>query len=194
MKNSLIFFLIFFYLISSLTTFSQVTVEGITIGDPIEALDTIKLEKINSDVDENDVTYTSFNTRNNNYLSITTMGDKIVYIENDWPNESSGKQPVFTDFIFGETTLFDIVDFFGEEGFSYKGAEIVIQDTEVLFLNCFEINKGVILAIVTSAHLPINQTQEHYYKEFKLKGVILSDRKYLGEIWGTEIEIIKSKK
>lgn len=176
-------------LITLLLTFScfytanDISMAGLKIHDSKKTLESIKLELIAQDGD-----MTKYRTENGNDLSITTVKDKIVYMENDWLQDAKGKQPLFSDFVFGETTLKDIRKKFDTNGFTYKNQSVIKTETHLIMFNCFEFDSKSNEVLVTITKLSLDQevTVEKVATSLKLDALIIAEKSYLDKLWGKE--------
>jgi hypothetical protein len=156
---------------------------GIKINDPSIVLKNLKLEPKATSGD-----FHKYKTNNGNDLSITSENGKIVYIENDWLHGARGLIPLYSDFEFGKTSLDDIRNKFGTNGFSYNKTALVSTETDVIMFNCFEFDSPnkEILVMVTKIPLEAKANLENIGRIAKLDAVILAKKEYLDKIWGTK--------
>lgn len=162
---------------------SEVHMLGVRIDDPKEVLDNLKLEVIAKE--GNSIKY---KTENGNVLSITHENGKVVYMENDWLHEESGEKPIYSDFIFGKTTLSRIFAKYGSEGFYYKNNSFVGTDSTAVFIICFKFDspKNEILATVGSLEANFPDPDVKAVDVMTLEAIIIAKKEYLDAIWGEE--------
>ncbi|MCB9042671.1 MAG: hypothetical protein R2798_05275 [Chitinophagales bacterium] len=178
MKVTLIIIL-FLTLISATLDISMF---GLKIGDSQKLLDKIELKV---DAKGNDMI--KFKTDNGNDFSITCEKGKIVYMENDWLQDTIARQPLFSDFQFGKTTLRDIRKKIGTNGFVYKSKDGFTTDKDLIQFNCFEFDSpnNEILLLVTKLPLTAtNITEYNIADSLKLDAIIIADKSYCDKEWG----------
>ena len=95
-----------------ITAMGDISMMGVKINDSRESTHSIKLDIVARDSD-----MIKYRTANGNNLSITFENNKVVYMENDWLQDTSGREPLFSNFLFGKTALKDIRSQFGTNGF-----------------------------------------------------------------------------
>jgi hypothetical protein len=161
---------------------TNVSMLGIRINDPASALKKITLKAIAKEQN-----MTRYRTANGNDFSVTIETDKVVYLENDWL-PTGGKEPLLTGFTFGKTTLKEIRNKFGTNGFTYTQRDAFTTEKDLVEFNCFEFDSpnNEVLVCVTTMPLTVKATKENLAEHLKLAAIILADKKYLEEIWGKE--------
>lgn len=131
-----------------------------------------------------------YQTGNGNELSVTFENNKVVYMENDWLLEEEGKEPLFTEFTFGKTSIADIRNEFGSNGFTYSNRLFSSTSTHLVTFNCFEFDtdKNEVLVTITGVQIAEkDQVNENNISEkLKLLAIIIADKDYLDKIWGEE--------
>jgi hypothetical protein len=179
MKSILTLFIAFAFLVPT----GDISMFGIKINDSQKSLDTIKLKVIAKD--ENMIKYS---TENGNDLSVTFDKNKVVYMENDWLQDVKSRQPLFSDFSFGQTTLKDIRSKFSTNGFTYKSRSSFKTDTHLIMFNCFEFDSknNEILVTITKISLDEDVTEENVASKLKLDALIIADKAYLDKTWGKD--------
>lgn len=131
-----------------------------------------------------------YRTKNGNDLSLTFENDKVVYMENDWLFSPKGKEPLFTNFTFGETCIQDIRKEYVNNGFTYSNRLFTSTDTHLVTFNCYEFdtNKNEVVVFVTG--VPIKErdkvNESNISEKLKLVAIIIADKTYLDKIWGEE--------
>jgi hypothetical protein len=166
-----------------LNTASDISMQGVKINDTSSDCKKIKLM-----VDAKDKDMIKYKTENGNDFSITFENGKVVYMENDWLQNDKGRQPLYSDFKFGQTTLKDIRNKFGTNGFTYKSRGPFATDKNLIEFNCFEFDspKNEILVVITKISLNSDVTEENVAEKLKLDALILADKSYLDRTWGKE--------
>jgi hypothetical protein len=169
--------------ITLLFTTSDISMLGFKINDTKNSLDNIKLKVV---AKENDMI--KYRTENGNDFSITLEKGKIVYMENDWSQDDISKQPLYSNFKFGQTTLSDIRKKFGTNGFVYKNRGHFTTETDLIEFNCFEFDSqnNEILVLITKLSLKSDITEKNVSDKLKLDAMIIADKEYLDRIWGKE--------
>ncbi|HTB99183.1 MAG TPA: hypothetical protein VK705_00730 [Ferruginibacter sp.] len=162
---------------------NNISMHGISINDPKSDLDKINLKVIAHE--KNIIKYES---ENGNDFSITIQKGKIVYMENDWSEEVNAEHPLFSDFKFGQTSLKEMQDNLGTNGFTYTNQISQTTDADMIKFNCFEFDSpnNEVLVLITKAPLQTNQTENQSADNFKLDAVIIANEAYLDKIWGSE--------
>jgi len=162
---------------------SEIAMYGIKIGDARKSLKNLKLEIVAKEKD-----MIKYRTENGNDLSITFDKDKVVYMENDWLQDTKSNQPLFSNFLFGQTTLKDIRDEFSTNGFTYKSINMFTTETHLIAFNCFEFDSknNEILVTITKISLNEDVTEENVSSKLKLDALIIADKLYLDKLWGKD--------
>jgi len=162
---------------------SDISMHGVKINDTKTSLDNLKL-KIAAKED-NMIKYT---TDNGNDFSVTFDNGKVVYMENDWLQDGKSRKPLYSDFTFGQTSLKDIRNELGTNGFTYKSRGAFTTETDLIGFNCFEFNSqnNEVLVTITKISLKEDVTKENVASKLKLDALIIADKSYLDKIWGKE--------
>lgn len=178
--KSLLAFLLF---TTILTTTSDISMLGIKLNDNRESVESLDLEVVGKEPDN-----IKYRTKDGNDLSITFVEGKVVYMENDWLQDSKSREPLFSDFSFGQTSLGDIRNKFKTNGFSHKNKMVHMTDDSIIDFSCFEFDSpnGEVLVVITVAPLTEDLTVENVHENLKLEAVIISNKEYLNKIWGEE--------
>jgi|GEM_PF-565160 len=180
-------------------TDKKIKMSGISIDDDI-----IKLNLIGSVPKAQESTgryvIVKYLLADRNELHATYLRDveKIVYLETDWGKSQSGSPSDFKNFNYGLTTLHELQQALGNNGFRYKQRPpVYVSDAgDLITMNSFEIKNNKNLVVTFGFKIPRQRAEElraiKRYEgigdEFKLDAIILADRKYLDEIWGKEKE------
>lgn len=169
--------------LSLLAASGSISMMGIKIGDRKEVLKSITLSEVANSGD-----MVKYETSNGNDFSVTTSNGKIVYMENDWMQDPKASKPLFTDFVFGTTTLADIRVRFGNNGFAYKAGSMSKTSKFLILFNCYQFDSktGEVLVLITKVPLDIYVTEETVASNAKLDAIIIADMAYLDGIWETE--------
>jgi hypothetical protein len=169
---------------------------GIGINDPAKKLDKLKLEVIGKDKSGKSP-MTKYRTEDGNDLSFTTQNGKIVYIENDWLQDTNSTKPLLTNFEFGKTSIKEIIQVFGTRGFVHKRVANIKTETDLIEFYCFELDSpnNEILALVTKLSLSNKEVTWYNAEEhLMLEAVILADKDFLDELWGSDKLITEDNK
>ena len=160
-----------------------ISMYGVKINDSRKSLDHIKLKIIAKD--EHMIKY---RTENGNEFSVTFEKGKVVFMENDWLQDSKSRQPLFSKFLFGQTTLQDIRNRFLTNGFTYKSKGTIKTDTELIELNCFEFDSknNEVLVVITKTALKEGVKKENMASKLKLDAIIIAEKAYLDRFSGKE--------
>ncbi len=162
----------------------DISMLSIKIGSPQADLKKIKLK-----VEASEGNTTKYRTDNGNDFSVTAEGGKVVFMENDWLQDAKGTQPLLPGFTFGKTSLKDIRQKFGTNGFVHTNAGSMQTETHLMMLNCFEFdspNNEVLVTITKVALDTKGLTEENVAEHLKLDALIIADKAYLDKIWGEE--------
>ena len=129
---------------------NEISMLGIKIGDTKASLEKIKLK-----VEAKDDEMIKYRTDDGNDLSVTLNQGKIVYMENDWLQDTNARKPLYTDFQFGQTSLREIRKKFGTNGFTYKTRRAFTTKTDLIGFNCFELESpnNKVLVVITKISL-----------------------------------------
>ena len=130
-----------------------------------------------------------YRTENGNDFSVTVEKGKVVFMENDWLQDAKGTQPLLPGFTFGKTSLKEIRQKFGTNGFTHINAGSMQTDTHLIMLNCFELdtpNNEILVTITKIALDTENITEDNVAENLKLDALIVADKDYLDVIWGKE--------
>jgi hypothetical protein len=130
-----------------------------------------------------------------NDLSITTTsGGTTVYIETDWNGLQGGSYSNFPGFYYGRTTLNEIRQKLGSNGFALGDRTVMkAPDGSIVFFNLYEItgNDNVIVSFITSVNANqirrLNVPSSETSSFAKLKSIILGEPEYLRNIWGSQL-------
>ena len=171
------------FLVMMFSSTEDISMLGLKIGDNQKSLDNIELK-----VDVKEGNMIKFKTENGNDFSITCQKGKIVYMENDWLQDVNGKQPLYSDFQFGQTTLRDIRNKFGTNGFTYNSRRAFSTDKDIIQFNCFEFDSPncEIFVVITKVSLTENVTEDNVADLCKLDAIIIADKSYLDKEWGKD--------
>ena len=164
---------------------------GIKINDNKNSLDKIKLK-----VEASEKDMIKYSTENGNDFSITLGKEKVVYMENDWLQDDKGRQPLYSDFQFGKTSLRDIRTKFATNGFAYSSRGAFSTATDLIEFNCFEFDSpnNEILVTITKVSLIADVTEENVADGLKLDALIIADKDYLDKTWGKKKTFDKNYK
>lgn len=145
-----------FTLLTFLLPTSDISMLGIKINDAKESLNNLKLEVVAKE--DNSIKY---RTDNGNDFSVTLDKGKVVYMENDWLQDGKSRQPLYSDFTFGQTSLKDITTKFGAYGFTYKSRGVFKTEKDLIAFNCFEFDSpnNEVLVTITRASLKEDVTE-----------------------------------
>lgn len=94
---------------------------------------------------------------------------------------------LFTDFQFGKTTLREIRERLGTNGFMYKNRGLFTADNDLVGFNCFEFDSpnNEILILITTAAITPDLTEDNVVDKLKLDAVIIAHKSYCDREWGT---------
>lgn len=166
-----------------LASFADISMLTIKIGSPESELKKIKLEEI---AREDGIV--KFRIEDGNDFSVTTENGKVVFMENDWMQNPKSSKTLLPWFKFGITSLKDIREKFGTNGFIHKNASYIQTDTHLIMFNCFALDSAnnEVLVTITKISMDSKPTEETIAENLKLEALIIADSKYLDRIWGEE--------
>ncbi|TSA52744.1 MAG: J domain-containing protein, partial [Nitrosomonadaceae bacterium] len=172
------------------------SMSGISIGADISSLSVMGVppsarEDMGRYVTEN------YPLSDGNELRVAYARDetKIVYLETHWGGSKSGTTTDLEGFTYGKTTLRDLTDRIGSNGYTHSArtaAHFSEEGTRIM-LNSYELEEtgAQVVTFVTKippervAYLNENKAGARADKEFKLVAIILADPSYLDEVWGS---------
>jgi len=159
----------------------DVSMCGLKIGYNQKVLEYLKLQ-----VEAKDADVVKFKTENGNDFSVTCQNGKIVFMENDWLQSNYARDPLYTDFQFGRTSLADIRREFGTNGFVYKSMAMFTSGDYLIGFNCFEFESpdNEILVLITRCPLSTNVSESAIAEKMMLDAIIIADKSYLDQEWG----------
>ena len=162
---------------------SNISMQDVKIGDKENSLNKINLKIV---AKENGMI--KYLTENKNHFSVTCENRKVVYMENDWLQNSENTKPLFSNFIFGKTSLREIRNIYHTNGFTYRERGGIVTETDLIQFNCFEFDSpnNEVLVVITKASLKAKITEKNMADKLKLDAIIIADKKYLDETWGDE--------
>ena len=171
------------------------SLSGISIGDDISTLSILGRPPSTK---ENIGDYTSekYSLKEGVRLHLiySRNDKKILYIATDWEDLKTSIPRDFEGFIYGKTTLKDLNDKTGSNGYTYT--EIPpLPDSDngsMISLNSYDLedsNNQVVTFIMRvtpsrTRYLNENNISTGMDDEFKLASIILADSSYLTQIWG----------
>lgn len=178
-------FLNVLFIAFALIAVGSISMLGIELNDTRESV-----ENLNLPIVAEEPGIVKYKTDNGNELSVTFENDKVVYMENDWLLEEEGKEPLLTNFTFGKTSIADIRNQIGTNGFTYSKRLFSSTGTHLVTFNCFEFDtdKNEILVAVTGIRIAEKDqvNESNISEKLKLLAIIIADKKYLDKIWGEE--------
>jgi len=129
-----------------------------------------------------------------NDLSLTAerKTGKIVYAETNWNGGVSGRTSDFPGFTYGKTTLGEIRNQFGSNGFAYQQRMFLDTPDGIVMFTSWEVeDSGVIATFVTKMSKKDSQAFKRSKnfdidKAAKLDTIIIANADYLDSIWGEE--------
>lgn len=167
-----------------LVSVSSVSMLGIELYDSRKAVEDLKLPVVGKEPG-----IVKYRTKNGNDLSVTFENNMVVYMENDWSLQLEGVKPLYSNFTFGKTSLYDIRKEYGTNGFSYVNRSISTSETDLISFDCFEFDskKNEVLVVITGVSMADeNVNVDNFSKKMKLLAIVIADKAYLDKIWGEE--------
>ena len=136
--------------------------------------------------------FSGYDLESGNFLSITTIGDVVRYIELDWVKGSSNNSLMDGRVTLGKTSPGELIKELGSSGFKFKGRFGTDFPEERIFILSYNMNCGggeiVNFAFGTPTDIIASKpAAEILDKHTKLKAVMLSDLETLQFFWGSGI-------
>lgn len=137
---------------------------------------------------------------NGNELSVTydSVQDRILYMEIDWNQKTSGMTLGMGKLLFGRSSLQQIRRLYESNGFSYVKHAMFEIDGGIVTFNAFELKRTptIVVVFITKisaetrqyiSSLPQeNQVLGDLGEHFKLDAIAVADESYLDQIWGSD--------
>ncbi|MCB7481613.1 hypothetical protein [Christiangramia sediminis] len=178
-------FLNVLFIAFGLIAVGSISMLGIELNDTRESVENLNLPVVGEEPG-----MIKYRTKNGNDFSVTFKNERVVYMENDWLLEEEGKEPLFTEFTFGKTSIADIRNEFGSNGFTYSNRLFSSTGTHLVTFNCFEFDTAKNEILVTVTGISIAEKDEvnesNISDKLKLLAIIIGDKDYLDKIWGEE--------
>ena len=180
-------------LISFITIFlsaQEVSMSNIKIGDSVEKLNKINIEKDEYEIIEIE-SGSSVNRKNDgefdfllpdgNQISFSIKNGIILFIKNEWAGDYNHIASLLPNFEFNKTSLEDITSFIGISCYYYENYIIKTSLSYIFYYNCFRLDteQSEVLVLITTT--PIDSRE---YESSKLYSIIIADEKYLDSLWG----------
>jgi hypothetical protein len=171
--------------------FSQ-SMADISIGDSTKVLYELGYRETGS-VKLGESFSRKFMLESGNDLSVTydRRSQKIVFLETDWNGNSSGIISDYPGFLYGKTTLLQIRQALGNNGYAYQSNQgSVMTEQGIALFNAYEIsgNSNLVAVFICflneSAFESVKNDPNSLSSLATLSSMILADRKYLDSIWG----------
>jgi hypothetical protein len=170
---------------------------GIQVGGPIQPAYKLDFERIIRK-GKGVTKYIQWKLPNFNQFSVSynSEQDRIRKIDLEWGGSVNGSEVGISDFKFGETTLQEIRDRFGSNGFSYAGKVIYTTDEGIVTLNAFELRDTPTIIVVfetlisneAKAQIDLLPREKQVLgkigDKFTLVGVSVADEVFLDDEWG----------
>ncbi len=172
-------------------------IAGIHVGDRTNALESLHLTPTARETVSSMETL-KYQLANGNELSVTYDSTKnsVVYVECDWGRKALSAETDFPGFKFGVTSLEDIRQTNGSNGFTYRSRGTGESGGELFTFNAYDLKDkpGIVVIFVTSLNIEDSQRRkankesgtEEVAKNLKLDALILAEEEYLDKIWGKE--------
>ena len=157
---------------------------GLKIGDPASNTSRIGLAPVARN-QTGPFTAIKWEFPDGNELSATvSAGGSIVYLESDWGEKQTGTIADYPGLKFGETTLSQIRQIFGSNGFSFAqhGGVVKVRDGLVL-INSYEVGAVVATFVTKIAGRQINASMDAPGNAV-LVALSIADAEYANSVWG----------
>lgn len=172
------------------------SLSGIAIGADISSLSTMSISPAARE-DTGKYVTENYRLADGNELRVAYArdGSRIVYLETQWGGSKSGTATDFEGYAYGKTTLRDLTDRIGSNGYTYgaRPAPHFPEESAWIRLNSYELEEAgaQVITFVTKispervAYLNENKGSSKADREFKLVAIVLADPAYLDEVWGS---------
>lgn len=172
------------------------SLSGIAIGADISSLSVMGIPPAARE-DTGKYVTENYRLADGNELRVTYARDetRIVYLETHWGGSKPGTTTDLEGFTYGKTTLRDLTDRIGNNGYTYSAipAAHFPEEGARIMLNSYELEEAgaQVVTFVTKispervAYLNENKGNAKADKEFKLVAIVLADPSYLDEVWGS---------
>ena len=172
------------------------SLSGIAIGADISSLSVIGVPPAARE-DTGKYVTENYRLADGNELRVAYARDdtRIVYLETGWGGSKSGTATDLEGFTYGKTTLRDLTDRIGSNGYTYgaRPATHFLEEGARIRLNSYELEEAgaQIVTFVTKispervAYLNESKGSGKADKEFKLVAIVLAAPAYLDEVWGS---------
>ena len=169
------------------------SLNGVTVGASFSTVKSLKLRPMARDL-RYGLNLAKFRLPNDNEISITYSGraDSIIYVEVDWNKRPESIDTGVPGLLFGTTTLGDIRQKYGSNGFAWVKNPLAIKDDTVVAFNAYEIKNrpGVAVVFVTAVAkadaTAAVASSDAMGRNFRLYAIILANERYLDSMWGNE--------
>jgi len=178
----------------SISFVSAQSLSGIHIGDNIRVTARIGSSPV-ANSRSGPFTMMKWGLEDGNDLSITAIdGGTIVYLESDWGGRQGGSYTDFPGFYYGRTTLAEIRQKLGSNGFVFGDRTVKLApDGSILTFNSYEIsgNDNTDVTFINKISKSEAKIIKYHPNEFassaKLVSVILGYPECLRNIWGSQL-------
>ena len=175
------------------------TFHGVRIGAPAATLLNLRFEQVARD-GQGATKISKWRLDDGNDISATydTERDRILYVEVDWNGNEAAERVGIDGLKFGKTTLQEIRELFGSNGFSYVDHMMFNTVRDIVTFNAFELVDTPSIVVVFITKIPdvkdlarrLNaggrEEQLGISDQFILVSVAVADEPYLDKIWGTK--------
>lgn len=173
------------------------TFYGVKVGGSIQPAYSLNFERIIRK-GKGVTKYIQWKLPNSNRFAVSynSEQDRIRKIDLEWGGGSNGKDVGISDFRFGETSLQEIRDRLGSNGFSYASKVMYTNDEGIVTLNAFELKDTPAIIVVfetlisnaTKAKIDFLPREKQVLgaigDKFILIGVSVADEVFLDDEWG----------
>ncbi|MGO9136234.1 MAG: hypothetical protein ACLP9S_05810 [Syntrophales bacterium] len=172
---------------------------GIRIGTSIQSAQKLNLKPLARN-GFGTMKITKWQCENGNEISVTydSKDDRILYAEVDWNYKESSTESGIEGVAFGKTTLEDIREKYGSNGFSFADHMMFKLPEGLVTFNAFELKNTptIIVVFITriatlsnnGSALPVDESEliSKVASLFKLVSIAIADESYLDSIWGKQ--------
>jgi Caspase domain len=164
--------------------FAPATLEGVALGASLNALkERFGPPALSSMLEQLEVSGWALDS--GDYLSVTTRAAEVHFVEYDWGGQSAPSVPIFDKFVFGKSTLAEIREHYGYNGFFFMDRSPYQTDPDgVATLNSYPIGGGFVTFVTKISASDDQVASNKNFDEARLVAIILASNSYAGAYWG----------
>jgi hypothetical protein len=159
------------------------SLSGLRIGNPLSQVTTIGLTPVAKN-QTGPFTVMKWAFPDGNELSVTASSNGVIdYVESDWGERQAGTVTDFPGLIYGKTTLSELRQMFGSNGFAFAqhGGAVKVKDG-VVMINSYEVG-SIVATFVTKISGNPSRSQA-MSGDAVLVALSIADPGYANSVWG----------